>query len=118
MPPLASKPCEGHSVLGRYPLAVKLIFHNSASVPIQSGTQFYAASQFGRGDAVIVPVVIRGGETVKSSVLKRSIVVAGHKTSVSLFAFLCLASIAISLPVAKTERERRCPMQWRARPAA
>jgi predicted DNA-binding ribbon-helix-helix protein len=29
-------------------------------------------------------VVIRGGETVKSSVLKRSIVIAGHKTSVSL----------------------------------
>jgi predicted DNA-binding ribbon-helix-helix protein len=29
-------------------------------------------------------LVIRGGEAVKSSVLKRSIVVAGHKTSVSL----------------------------------
>jgi predicted DNA-binding ribbon-helix-helix protein len=29
-------------------------------------------------------VVIRGGETVKSSVLKRSIVIEGHKTSVSL----------------------------------
>ncbi len=29
-------------------------------------------------------MVIRGGETVKSSVLKRSIVIAGHKTSVSL----------------------------------
>jgi predicted DNA-binding ribbon-helix-helix protein len=75
---------EGRSVLRRYPLGVKLIFHNSTSVPIQSGTQFYAASQFGRGNAVIVPVVIRGGETVKSSVLKRSIVIAGHKTSVSL----------------------------------
>src|SRR2546430_11855698 len=33
------------------------------------------------------------------------------------FAFLCLASIAIRLPVAKTERERRWLMQWRARPA-
>jgi predicted DNA-binding ribbon-helix-helix protein len=29
-------------------------------------------------------VVIRGGETVKSLVSKRSIVIAGHKTSVSL----------------------------------
>jgi predicted DNA-binding ribbon-helix-helix protein len=68
----------------RYPLGVKLIFHNSASVPNQPGTQFYAASQFGRGDTLIVPVHYSWGEIVRSSVLKRSIVVAGHKTSVSL----------------------------------
>jgi predicted DNA-binding ribbon-helix-helix protein len=66
----------GHSVLRRHPPGVKLIFHNSTSVPIQSGTQFYTASQ--------VPVDHSGGEVVKSSVLKRSIVIAGHKTSVSL----------------------------------
>jgi predicted DNA-binding ribbon-helix-helix protein len=75
---------EGRSVLRRYFFGVRLIFHNFASVPIQSGTQFYAASQFGRGDAVIVPVAHSWGEVVRSSVIKRSIVVAGHKTSVSL----------------------------------
>jgi hypothetical protein len=39
---------EGRSVLRWYPPGVKLIVHNSASVPIQPGTQFYAGSQFSR----------------------------------------------------------------------
>jgi transposase len=51
---------KGHSVLRRYLPGVKLIFHNSASVPIQSRTKFYPEPQFGRGDALIVPVIIRG----------------------------------------------------------
>jgi predicted DNA-binding ribbon-helix-helix protein len=101
-------------------------------------------------------VVIRGGEAVKSSVSKRSIVIAGHKTSVSLedkfwdslkeiageramtlavlvgaidadrqhanlssaIRLFVLGVYRDQLPVAKTERERRCLMQWRARPAA
>jgi hypothetical protein len=49
----------GRSVLRWYPPGLKLIFHNSLSVPIQSRTQFYTASQFGRGDTLIVPVIIR-----------------------------------------------------------
>ena len=39
---------EGRSVLRWYPPGVKLIVHNSVSVPIQPGTQFYAGSQFSR----------------------------------------------------------------------
>jgi hypothetical protein len=54
---------EGHSVLRRYSFGVRPIFHNFASVPIQSGTQFYAASQFGRGDAVIVPLAHSRGRS-------------------------------------------------------
>jgi predicted DNA-binding ribbon-helix-helix protein len=44
-----------------------------------------ASSQFGRGDAVtIIQWSFVGEKAVKSSVRKRSIFVAGYKTSVSL----------------------------------
>jgi predicted DNA-binding ribbon-helix-helix protein len=49
-------------------------------------TLFHALPQISRYDAATVPGrwLIRGEEAVKSNVLKRSIVLAGHKTSVCL----------------------------------
>src|SRR6266511_5642561 len=75
---------KGHSVLRRYYFGVELIFRNSASVPIQSGTQFYAGHNSVAKRRHIVPMAHSRGEAVKSLVSKRSIVIAGHKTSVSL----------------------------------
>jgi predicted DNA-binding ribbon-helix-helix protein len=46
---------------------------------------FHALSQISRQDAAIVPAGAHSrGQAVKSLVLKRSVVIAGHKTSVSV----------------------------------
>src|SRR5262245_32267274 len=64
---------------------VKLIFHNSLSVPSNQEPNSNCVTIRSLRHSLIVPVAIRrGGETVRSLVLKRSIVIAGHKTSVSL----------------------------------
>ena len=75
---------KGHSVLRRYYFGVELIFRNSASVPVQSGTQFYAGHNSVAKRRHIVPMAHSREKVVKSPVVKRSIVVSGHKTSVSL----------------------------------
>ena len=75
---------KGHSVLRRYYFGVELIFRNSASVPIQLGTQFYAGHNSVAKRRHIVPMAHLREKVVKSLILKRSIVIGGHKTSVSV----------------------------------
>ena len=53
---------KGHSVLRRYYFGVELIFRNSASVPIQSGTQFYAGHNSVAKRRHIVPMAHSRGE--------------------------------------------------------
>src|SRR6266566_6302969 len=58
---------KGHSVLRRYYFGVELIFRNSASVPIQSGTQFYAGHNSVAKRRHIVPMAHSRGEKVEVS---------------------------------------------------
>jgi hypothetical protein len=53
---------KGHSVLRRYYFGVELIFRNSASVPIQSGTQFYAGHNSVAKRRHIVPMAHSRGK--------------------------------------------------------
>jgi hypothetical protein len=53
---------KGHSVLRRYYFGVELIFRNSASVPIPSGTQFYAGHNSVAKRRDMVPMAHSRGE--------------------------------------------------------